>query len=164
MTSNNEFPDAGKRVNSTLYSYGSLADGFRTATLQSSGLVHDSFNWLSVIRNLKPADVIFLLTPVVIPVSNDPRDTTDPFECFGNALRSHDNKVRHVPYTTRNGITSTHVGMIKRATVVVFVMSESPRSLSEDAPQIHAALVTRKALTDEIPFLMILTYREQNFK
>jgi hypothetical protein len=50
-----------------------------------------------------------------------------------------------------------------RATVVVFVMRESPRSLSEDSHQIPAALVTRKALGDErpVPLLIVLTFRAQ---
>ena len=129
---------------------------------QAVTLVHDSLNWLSVIRNLKPSDVIVLLTPVVTLLSRDLGDTTDPFECFGHALRIHHNKVRHIPYTARNGITSTHVGMIKRATVVVFVMSDAPRI--EDAPQIHAALVTRKALKDERPLLIVLTCQAQNLE
>jgi predicted N-acetyltransferase YhbS len=129
---------------------------------QTVSLVQDSLNWLSVIRNLKPTDVIVLLTPVVIPVSRDPGDTTDPFECFGTALRNYHRKIRHVPYTTRNGITSTHVGMIKRATIVVFVITETLRR--EDAPQIHAALVTRKALRDERPLLIVLTSTGQDLE
>jgi GNAT superfamily N-acetyltransferase len=125
-------------------------------------LVHDSFNWLSVIRNLKPTDVIVLLTPVVIPVSHEPGDTTDPFECFGNAMRMHHHRIRHAPYTIRNGITSTHVGLIRRATVVVFVMSEAPRS--GDQPQTHAALVTRKVIRDERPLLIVLTCKAQDLE
>ena len=48
------------------------------------------------------------------------------------------------------------------ATVVVFVVSEFPRS--EDAPQIHAALVTSKALQNGRPFLIVLTCRAQNLE
>lgn len=124
-------------------------------------LIHDSPNWLSVIKNLKPSDVIVLLTPVVVPVSRDPGDTADPFECFGRALALRHPKIRHVPYTNRNGITSTHVGFIKRATVVIFVLSDT--SLSEEvggSPQIEAAHVTQ-ALADERPLLIVLTCNSQ---
>jgi hypothetical protein len=123
-------------------------------------LVHDSQDWLSVIRNLNPSDVLVLLTPLVAPIEPVQGEPLDPFECFGQALQVHHNKVRHIPYTTRNGITSTHVGMIKRATVVVFVISDAPRI--EQSPQIHAALVTRKALRDERPLLVILTCQPHN--
>jgi GNAT superfamily N-acetyltransferase len=112
-----------------------------------------------VIRNLRPTDVIVLLTPVVIPVSQDPVDTADPFECFGRALASRHPRIRHVPYTNTNGITSTHVGFVKRATVVIFVMSEISRS--GDSPQIQAAHVTQ-ALTHERPLLIVLTCNSQD--
>lgn len=122
-------------------------------------LVHDSPNWLSVMRNLRPTDVIVLLTPVVIPVSQDPGDTADPFECFGRALASRHPRIRHVPYTNTNGITSTHVGFVKRATVVIFVLSEIGRS--GDSPQVHAAHVIQ-ALTHERPLLIVLTCNSED--
>ena len=124
-------------------------------------LVHGEPNKLSVIRNLHSTDVIVLLTPVVIPVSHDPGDLTDPFECFGDAMRTRHPRIRHVPYTNRNGITSTHVGVIKRATVVIFVISEAPRP--GDAPQIDAAHVTQ-VLAEERPLLIVLTCSSQHLQ
>ena len=124
-------------------------------------LVHDEPNRLSVVRNLRPADVIVLLTPVVIPVSHDPADLTDPFECFGDAMRTRHSRIRHVPYTNRNGITSTHVSVIKRATVVIFVISEAPRS--GDVPQIDAAHVTQ-VWAEERPLLIVLTCSSQHLQ
>lgn len=133
------------------------ATGFQGQPEQPVTLVHDTFNWLSVIRNLKPTDTIVLLTPVIIPANHGPAANLDPFECFGKAMKMYHHKIRHIPYTIRQGITSTHIGFIKRATVIVFVMSETP--LSWDGPQIHAALVTQKAVDDERPVLNVLTCR-----
>jgi hypothetical protein len=87
-------------------------------------------------RALRETDVIILLTPVVPPTSQEPRDLSDPFEPLGRALARRYARIRHVPYTTkwvdraiqdhcllifpiRNGITLTHVAFIKRGHVII---------------------------------------------
>lgn len=42
-------------------------------------LLRDVPDWLGDIQRLRETDVIILLTPVMIPVSRDPTDTSDPF-------------------------------------------------------------------------------------
>lgn len=71
---------------------------------------------------------MLLLTPIVPPVESDPG--RDPFEPLGRGLAKHHPWVRHVPYTAQGGITGTHVGFIKRAKVIVFVIS-GPASIGQ---------------------------------
>lgn len=80
---------------------------------------------------LQAGDLLLLLTPVVLPIDSD--TGRDPFEPLGTALAKYHPWVRHVPYTAEGGITSTHVGFIKRARIVVFVISgpPSPNQLSQ---------------------------------
>jgi len=64
-------------------------------------VVRDSTNWLSYMRTLRETDVIILLTPVVVPISQDPTDISDPFEPLGRSLARRHARVRQVPYTQR---------------------------------------------------------------
>lgn len=64
-------------------------------------VLRDSPDWLAYIRALQETDVVILLTPVVIPVSQNPADISDPFEPFGRALARRHARIRHVPYTSR---------------------------------------------------------------
>ena len=64
-------------------------------------LLRDSPNWLTHIRALQETDLVILLTPVVIPISQNPTNNSDPFEPFGRALARKHSRIRHVPYTTR---------------------------------------------------------------
>ncbi|KAM0260695.1 hypothetical protein ACHAQJ_002611 [Trichoderma viride] len=67
---------------------------------------------------------IALLTPVVVPpAGNNPTDDRDPFEIFGKSIASRDIPIRHVPYTKNQGINGVHVAIIKRAKVVIFVIT-----------------------------------------
>ena len=89
-------------------------------------LIRDSQSCLPLSRNLRDGDLVILLTPVVAPISparSSPAMTSDPFEPLGRALARHHPWIRHVPYTVRGGITGTHVAFIKRAAVVIFVIS-----------------------------------------
>ncbi|KAL3427054.1 acetyltransferase [Phlyctema vagabunda] len=95
-----------------------LGDGGSLTTL-----VCDQPRWLPRFEALHEDDLLVLLTPVVLPISHDPADTKDPFESFGRSIASRHDKVRHVPYTQRNQITSTHLGFIKRATVIVLCLA-----------------------------------------
>lgn len=76
--------------------------------------------------------IITLLTPVVVPLDRFSA-AQDPFEPFGRALASRHPRVRHVPYTKKSGITSTHVAFIKRARVIIFVISgpQGPGEISQ---------------------------------
>jgi hypothetical protein len=66
-------------------------------------VVRDTTNWLSNVRHLQETDVIILLTPVVVPISQDPTDTSDPFEPLGRSLARRHARVRQIPYTQRFG-------------------------------------------------------------
>lgn len=105
-------------------------------------VLRDDSDWLSHIRALQETDVIILLTPVVIPISQDIEDTSDPFEKLGRSLANRHQRIRQIPYTkryytkakygilllttTRNGITSTHIGFIKRGNVVILCFAVQP--------------------------------------
>lgn len=77
---------------------------------------------------LRSGDLVILLTPLVAPVDGD--CGSDPFEPLGRGLAKHHPWVRHVPYTAQGGITGTHVGFIKRAKVIVFVIT-GPTSIGQ---------------------------------
>lgn len=74
-----------------------------TGTLAT--VVRDSTNWLLDVRHLQETDVIILLTPVVVPINQDPADTSDPFEPLGRSLSRRHARVRQVPYSQRFGYT-----------------------------------------------------------
>jgi hypothetical protein len=77
----------------------------------------------------------------------------DPLECVGQALASHNCKIRHIPYANQDGIVSTHAYFIKRAAAVIFVMSET--KLTNCGPQVEVAF-TAKALTDGGPLMVVM--------
>ncbi|KAI0167023.1 hypothetical protein GGR52DRAFT_584892 [Hypoxylon sp. FL1284] len=89
-------------------------------------LIRDHQACIPLTRILGDGDIVVLLTPVVQPVQPDGGNGNDPFEPLGRALAARHPWIRHVPYTSRNGITSTHVGFIKRAKAVVFIISGLP--------------------------------------
>lgn len=91
-------------------------------------LIRDCQSCLPLSKILGDGDLVVLLTPVVPPLPSSMIGgsmTSDPFEPLGRALGRRHPWIRHVPYTAR-GITSTHVGFIKRAAAVVFVISGPP--------------------------------------
>lgn len=88
-------------------------------------LVQDRLSHVPIANSLQQGDLLVLLTPVVAPLG-DARAARDPFEPLGRSLARFHPWVRHVPYTAEGGITSTHVAFIKRAKVVVFVISGPP--------------------------------------
>ncbi|KAI1365358.1 hypothetical protein F5Y08DRAFT_352839 [Xylaria arbuscula] len=101
-------------------------------------VVRDYQACIPITRILKEGDIILLLTPVITPYE---QNGNDPFEPFGRALAARHPWIRHVPYTARNGITSTHVAFIKRAKVVIFVISNPPNS--RQLPQVEIAEVSQ---------------------
>ncbi|XXH00225.1 CCR4-NOT regulatory complex component [Hypoxylon texense] len=116
-------------------------------------LIRDHQACIPLTRILGDGDIVVLLTPVVQPVHPDGGNSNDPFEPLGRALAARHPWIRHVPYTSRNKITSTHAGFIKRAKIVVFVISGPPsagqpsqveiglmaRMVGEERPQIIVA-------------------------
>ena len=84
-------------------------------------LIQDHSSHLPLSKILERGDILLLLTPVVLPVEQG--SGRDPFEPLGIGLAKYHPWIRHVPYTSRGGITSTHAGFIKRAKAVVFVIS-----------------------------------------
>ncbi|KAM3071938.1 hypothetical protein ACMFMG_008404 [Clarireedia jacksonii] len=128
----------------------------------------DSTNWLARVQSLQEPEVIILLSPVVVPVTQDPSDISDPFEPLGRALARRHAKVRHVPYTQRNGITSTHLGFIKRGHVIILCFVVRPEqqlqleiadvvfAVSEDKPCIIVICGDSTDMQDSIPFPTVI--------
>ncbi|KAI1391111.1 uncharacterized protein F4822DRAFT_436637 [Hypoxylon trugodes] len=104
-------------------------------------LIRDHQACIPLTKVLDDGDIVVLLTPVVQPVQPDAGDSNDPFEPLGRALASKHPWIRHVPYTSRNGMTSTHVGFIKRAKIVVFVISGLPSA--GQSSQVEIGLMAR---------------------
>jgi beta-N-acetylhexosaminidase len=117
----------------------------RKAYEASITVVRSDRSIMSVFSRLQETDIVLLLTPVVRPIcsSNDTSAPIDPFECFGRALALRHKRVRHVPYTLQNGITSFHVAFIKRATAVVLGTCNSIRP--HQSPQIRNVKVVQAA-------------------
>ncbi|KAG4437157.1 hypothetical protein IFR05_007359 [Cadophora sp. M221] len=115
-------------------------------------VLRDSPDWLAYIRALQETDVVILLTPVVTPISQDPADITDPFEPFGRALARRHARIRHVPYTSRNGITSTHLGFIKRGHVIILCFAVSP-----DRPLRNEVADMTFAISDNKPCIVVVS-------
>ncbi|KAL7925368.1 hypothetical protein ACQKWADRAFT_283820 [Trichoderma austrokoningii] len=84
----------------------------------------DYQNCMSLFRIPSWDGPLTLMTPVVVPpAGNDPADNRDPFEIFGKSLTSREIPIRHVPYTKNQGITGAHVTLIRKAKVVIFVIT-----------------------------------------
>lgn len=88
-------------------------------------VIRDYQACIPLTRILGEGDIVLLLTPVVTPYE---QNGSDPFEPLGRALATRHPWIRHVPYTARNGITNTHVGFIKRAKAVIFIISGPPNA------------------------------------
>ncbi|EXL65921.1 hypothetical protein FOPG_17877, partial [Fusarium oxysporum f. sp. conglutinans race 2 54008] len=69
-------------------------------------------------------------------------NSRDPFEPLGKALARTHPWIRHVPYTKERGITGIHVAFIKRARVVIFVLTGF--STEEGLFQLELAEVARE--------------------
>lgn len=111
---------------------------------------------------MQETDVIILLTPVVIPISPSPTDLSDPFEPLGQSLAKRHARVRQIPYTQRcaaphspvlqvlnrlgrNGITSTHLGFIKRGHVIILCFAPDPsQQLQQEFAEVTFAVSDNK--------------------
>lgn len=130
------------------------ATPIQNGRVETGLLIRDAINSLSIIRDLEVTDVVLLLTPMVPQVGED-ADGADPFECFGRALESRHSRIRHQPYTNRDGITSSHVAFIRRSKVVILVVNDL--NISSQTPHIDAAHVTRVVAGDDKPVIIVLT-------
>ena len=92
--------------------------------LPSAVILSDRQRCIPLNRVLGEDDVILLLTPVVIHPEPEMMQRGDPFEPLGRALSQQHRSVRHVPYTKSSGITGVHVAFVKRAKVVIFVVTD----------------------------------------
>lgn len=95
------------------------------ASSTAAVVLWDRQDCLPLSKILSDEDIIAFLTPVVVPYNNEV-SASDPFEPLGRAIAARHRIVHHVPYTLRGGITSLHVAHIKRARVVIFVISGPP--------------------------------------
>lgn len=112
---------------------------------QSAVLLWDHQDIVPLGRSLEDEDLILLLTPAIVPL-NITSCTSDPFEPLGQALARVHPWVRHVPYTKDRGLTGVHVAFIKRARIVIFVLSEI--EAEEGAVQLDLADATREVCED----------------
>ncbi|KAI1805567.1 hypothetical protein F4811DRAFT_561099 [Daldinia bambusicola] len=120
-----------------------ITSGHRGGSRRSQvTLIRDHQACIPITRILGDGDIVVLLTPVVPHVQPDIGNDGDPFEPLGRALATRHPWIRHVPYTSRNGLTDTHVGFIKRAKVVVFVISGLPSA--GQPSQVEIGLMARK--------------------
>lgn len=117
-------------------------------------IIKDRQSCIPLTRILQDGDIVALLTPVVPPaqVQLEAKEDRDPFEPLGRALAERHPWIRHVPYTSRNGITSTHVGFIKRAKAVIFVISGLP--VAGQSSQVEMAEIAR-AIGEQRPQIIV---------
>ncbi|KAJ4250490.1 hypothetical protein NW762_011744, partial [Fusarium torreyae] len=115
-------------------------------------LLWDHQDLIPIQRNLGDEDLILLLTPAAVPLDPSINSASDPFEPLGQALARTHPWIRHVPYTKERGITGIHVAFIKRARVVIFVLSGF--SSDEGAFQLELAEVTRE-VCEERPMAVV---------
>ncbi|PON30180.1 hypothetical protein TGAM01_v200620 [Trichoderma gamsii] len=95
-----------------------------TSERPAATVLWDYQNCIPLLRTPSWDRPVTLITPVVVPpAGNDPADNRDPFEIFGQSLSSRDIPIRHVPYTKNQCITGVHVAFIRRAEVVIFVIT-----------------------------------------
>uniref|UniRef100_A0A0D2YD34 N-acetyltransferase domain-containing protein n=1 Tax=Fusarium oxysporum (strain Fo5176) TaxID=660025 RepID=A0A0D2YD34_FUSOF len=127
------------------------------STIQSQSspatLLWDHQDLIPLQKNLGEEDLVLLLTPAVVPLDQSPTNASDPFEPLGKALARTHPWIRHVPYSKERGITDIHVAFIKRARVVIFVLTGF--STEEGLFQLELAEVAREgARADGFPTLI----------
>ncbi|RAL62309.1 hypothetical protein DID88_004875 [Monilinia fructigena] len=94
---NNDYDDSMDFDEESVSAPSGISEGLLDTGDISATILRDSVDSLTKIRSLRESDVLVLLTPVVVPVSRDVTDTSDPFECFGRSLAKRHAKVRHIP-------------------------------------------------------------------
>lgn len=104
-------------------------------SLDECRMMRFSSSSLASLRSLPSTSLLVLLTPVLNPAGVekgiDKSSSTDPFESFGRELSKLHQRLRHVPYVPKVGLTETHVAFIKHASAVVVVICEPTSEISE---------------------------------
>ncbi|KAF5978420.1 beta-n-acetylglucosaminidase [Fusarium coicis] len=125
-------------------------------TIQSQSspatLLWDHQDLIPLQKNLGDEDLVLLLTPAAVPLDQSLANASDPFEPLGKALARAHSWIRHVPYTKERGITGIHVAFIKRARVVIFVLTGFPTE--EGLFQLELAEVARE-VCEERPLVLV---------
>lgn len=119
----------------------------------STVLAWDRQKCVPLDRCLSKDDLVLLLTPVVVPGHHETAEGCDPFEPLGKGLAERHPVVRHVPYTKQGGITGVHVAFIKKADVVVFVVTG--QSEKEETSQLDLAEAASEAC-DSRPLIVVV--------
>ncbi|KAG4277376.1 hypothetical protein FPRO04_14128 [Fusarium proliferatum] len=88
----------------------------------------------------------------LVPLDQSLANASDPFEPLGKALACTHPWIRHVPYTKERGITQIHAAFIKRARVVIFVLTGF--STEEGLFQLELAEVARE-VCEERPLVLV---------
>ncbi|RBQ98600.1 hypothetical protein FVER53590_07996 [Fusarium verticillioides] len=126
------------------------------STMQSQSspatLLWDHQDLIPLQKNLGDEDLVLLLTPAAVPIDQSLANASDPFEPLGKALARTHPWIRHVPYTKERGITGIHVAFIKRARVIIFVLTGF--STEEGLFQLELAEVARE-VCEERPLVLI---------
>ncbi|EXK42675.1 hypothetical protein FOMG_05497 [Fusarium oxysporum f. sp. melonis 26406] len=126
------------------------------STMQSQSspatLLWDHQELIPLQKNLGDEDLVLLLTPAAVPLDQSLANASDPFEPLGKALARTHPWIRHVPYTKERGITGIHVAFIKRARVVIFVLTGF--STEEGLFQLELAEVARE-VCEERPLVLV---------
>ncbi|KAK2936141.1 hypothetical protein FoTM2_004085 [Fusarium oxysporum f. sp. vasinfectum] len=126
------------------------------STIQSQSspatLLWDHQELIPLQKNLGDEDLVLLLTPAAVPLDQSLANASDPFEPLGKALARTHPWIRHVPYTKERGITGIHVAFIKRARVVIFVLTGF--STEEGLFQLELAEVARE-VCEERPLVLV---------
>ncbi|CAK7242518.1 MAG: hypothetical protein STHCBS139747_004013 [Sporothrix thermara] len=91
-------------------------------------VVQDLQECLPLTSTLDEGDLLYLLTPAVVPVELPPpgSQATDPFEPLGKTLARYHPWVRHIPYIDRDGITQYHADHLALAKAIIFIITGPP--------------------------------------
>lgn len=134
-------------------------------SLDECRMMRFSSSSLASLRSLQPTSLLVLLTPVLAPAriekGIDKPFSTDPFEPFGRELSKVHQRLRHVPYVPKVGLTETHVAFIKHASAVVVVIceptGESSESLCHQQALANAAIAARDVYRGgaKVPYVLV---------
>lgn len=110
---------------------------------------------LPLTSTLDEGDLLYLLTPVVVPkeLPTPGSSAKDPFEPLGKALAKYHPWVRHVPYIVRDGITQYHANHLALAKAVIFVIN-GPRC-GDQTSQVTLSQFVREIAPDK-PHIVIV--------
>lgn len=108
----------------------SIAEQNRTIARRAYGesvtVVRDEMDRLPLSRFMTEKGEVLLLTPVVRPFHKE-ETTMDPFENFGKAMAKIHPRIVHAAYRSQ-GLTTTHVELIKRCSAIIFVTVNATQS------------------------------------